>query len=338
MRSDRPAKGETRDGAPRVAAPSRDPLLGVNRVLRKLGGAALSALGATLLISVFLNLVPGDPVEVMLGDRAQAVDVAALRHQMWLDRPLPEQVWFFLRDFADGQLHSSLPPFQERILPRLAEVAPRTLWLAAASLAVAVAVSLPLGVLSALAAGGAVDRMAMGLAVLGISVPSFLAGHVLILLFGIHLGWLPIAGDDARASIVLPALTLGLGLSALLSRITRAAMLDVLREDHVLAARARGLSETRVVLRHALRNALLPILTVLGLQAGGVLTGAVVVEKVFNWPGLGTWLITSIEKRDYNAVRAAVLVFTLTYLAVNLLTDLAYAAADPRVRRPGGSA
>jgi glutathione transport system permease protein len=300
--------------------------------LRKLGGALLAAVGATLLVSLFLNLVPGDPVEVLLGEQAQSVDVVALRHEMWLDRPVPEQAWLFLRDFATGQLRSSLPPFQERVLPRLAHVAPRTALLALLAVLLGVALSLPLGVLAAVKAGRPADRLAMAFAVVGISAPSFLIGHLLILGFGIRLGWLPISGDDQLSSVVLPAITLGFGLTALLSRMVRASMLEVLREEYVLAARARGLPEWRVIWRHAFRNALLPILTVVGLQLGGALTGAIVIEKVFNWPGLGTMLLSSIEKRDYNSVRACVLVFTLTYLAVNLLTDLAYAWADPRAR------
>jgi peptide/nickel transport system permease protein len=300
--------------------------------LRKLGGALLAAIGATLLVSLFLNLVPGDPVEVLLGEQAQSVDVVALRHEMWLDRPVPVQAWLFLRDFATGRLRSSLPPFQERVLPRLAHVAPRTALLALLAVMLAVALSLPLGVLAAVKAGRPADRLAMAFAVVGISAPSFLIGHLLILGFGIRLGWLPISGDDQLSSVVLPAITLGFGLTALLSRMVRASMLEVLREEYVLAARARGLAEWRVIWRHAFRNALLPILTVIGLQLGGALTGAIVIEKVFNWPGLGTMLLSSIEKRDYNSVRACVLVFTLTYLAVNLLTDLAYAWADPRAR------
>jgi peptide/nickel transport system permease protein len=279
-----------------------------------------------------LNLVPGDPVEVLLGEQAQSVDVAALRHQMWLDRPVPEQAWFFLRDFVTGQLRTSLPPFQDRVLPRLAQVAPRTALLATLAVLLALCLSLPLGVLSAIRVGTKVDRAAMAFAVLGISAPSFLLGQLLILGVGIWLGWLPISGDDRLSSVILPAVTLGLGLTALLSRMVRASMLDVLREEYVLAARARGLPEWRVIWRHAFRNALLPILTVVGLQLGGALTGAVVIEKVFNWPGLGTLLLSSIDRRDYNSVRACVLVFTLTYLAINLLTDLAYALADPRGR------
>jgi ABC-type dipeptide/oligopeptide/nickel transport system permease component len=300
--------------------------------LRKAGGTLLAALGATLLVSVFLDLIPGDPAAILLGEQAQSLDVAALRRQMWLDRPLPVQAWLFLEELATGELRSSVPPFQERVWGRLAEAAPKTGLLALLAMACALAIGLPLGVLSARRAGRAVDRAAMGLAVLAISAPAFLVGHVLILAFGIRLGWLPIAGDDSPAAVLLPALTLGLALSALLSRVTRASMLEVQGKEWVLSARARGLSERRITWRYAFLSAAVPILTIAGLQFGGVLTGAVVVEKVFNWPGLGTYLLTSIERRDYNGVRACVLVFTLTYLAVNLLTDAVCAWVDPRVR------
>jgi ABC-type dipeptide/oligopeptide/nickel transport system permease component len=303
-------------------------------VSRKALGSLLAALGATLLVSLFLDLVPGDPVDVILGEQAQSVDRAELRRQMWLDRPVPEQAWLFLRAMARGDLRSSLPPFQEKIWPRILRVAPRTGELALLAMAVALLFSLPLGVASAVRPGSALDRVAMALSVLGVSTPSFLVANLLILGFGIKLGLFPISGDDQWTSPVLPALALGFGLSASLSRVTRTAMLEVLREDYVLAARARGFSEARVVWRHALRNALLPVLTLVGLLFGAVLTGAIVIEKVFNWPGLGTLLLTSIERRDYNAVRACVLLFTLTYLVVNLVTDVAYAWADPRARRP----
>jgi peptide/nickel transport system permease protein len=303
-------------------------------------GSLLAALGATLLVSLFLDLVPGDPVDVLLGEQAQSVDRAELRRQMWLDRPVPEQALRFLGALVRGDLRSSLPPFQERIWPRVLHVFPRTAELALLAMVIALVISLPLGVASAARPGSALDRAAMALSVLGVSTPSFLVANLLILLFGIRLGLLPISGDDQWTSPVLPALALGFGLSSSLSRVTRTAMLEVLREDYVLAARARGLSEARVIWRHALRNALLPVLTLVGLQFGAVLTGAIVIEKVFNWPGLGTLLLTSIERRDYNAVRACVLLFTLTYLLVNLLTDVAYAWADPRARRaaPGGKA
>jgi glutathione transport system permease protein len=306
----------------------------MSRISRKALGSLLAALGATVLVSLFLNLVPGDPVDILLGEQAQSVDRAELRRQMWLDRSVPEQALLFLRALAKGDLRSSLPPFQEKVWGRILHVAPRTAELALLAMAIALLISLPLGIAAAVKPGGTLDRVAMGLSVFGVSAPSFLVGNLLILGFGIKLRLLPISGDAQWTSPILPALSLGFGLAASLSRVTRTAMLEVLREDYVLAARARGLSERRVVLHHALRNALLPILTLVGLQFGAVLTGSIVIEKVFNWPGLGTLLLTSIERRDYNAVRACVLLFTLTYLFVNLLTDAAYALADPRARRP----
>jgi peptide/nickel transport system permease protein len=306
----------------------------MRRASSKALGTLVAALGATLLVSLFLNLVPGDPIDVLLGEQAQSVDRAELRRQMWLDKPVPEQAWLFLSALVRGDLRTSLPPFQEKILPRMLQVAPRTAELALLAMALALLVSLPLGIASAVRPGGALDRAAMALSVLGVSTPSFLIGNLLILGFGIKLGLLPISGDDEWSSPILPAISLAFGLSASLSRVTRTSMLEVMREDYVLAARARGLSDRRVILHHALRNALLPILTLIGLQFGTVLTGAIVIEKVFNWPGLGTLLLTSIERRDFNAVRACVLLFTLTYLVVNLLTDAAYALADPRARRP----
>jgi ABC-type dipeptide/oligopeptide/nickel transport system permease component len=307
----------------------------VRGLVRKILTSLLAAAGATLLVTLFLNLVPGDPIEILLGEQAQRVDLEGMRKAMWLDRPVPVQAWLFVSTLVRGELRSSLPPFHDHVMPRVWSAFPHTAELAGLAVLLALCASLPLGIVSALRVGRPIDRAASLLSVAGVSAPSFLVGHVLILVFGIRLAWFPISGDDERSSVILPALTLALGLSALLSRVTRVSMLEVLGEDYVLAARARGLPSRIVVLRHALRNALLPILTVVGLQLGVVLTGAIVVEKVFAWPGLGTLLLSGIEKRDYNLVRACVLVFTLTYLAVNLFTDFAYALADPRVRRRG---
>ena len=307
-------------------------------LVRKVAVTLLAAAGATLLVTLFLDLVPGDPVEILLGEQAQRVDREEMLKAMWLERPVPVQAWLFVSALAQGELRSSLPPFRDRVMPRIWQALPHTAELAGLAVLLAALASLPLGIGSALRVGRPLDRFASMLSVAGVSAPSFLVGHLLILLFAIRLGWLPLSGDDQRSSVLLPALTLALGLSALLSRVTRVAMLEVLSEDYVLAARARGLPARVVVLRHALRNALLPIITVMGLQLGAVLTGAIVVEKVFAWPGLGTLLLGGIEKRDYNLVRACVLVFTLTYLGINLLTDAAYALADPRVRRRGDEA
>ena len=295
--------------------------------------APLSGLGALVLVSLFLSFVPGDPIDVMLGEQAQSVDREALRHAIGLDRPWYGQLWMFVDQIGRGELRSSLPPFQRPVLPQIAAALPRTLILAITALGIALLIALPLGIAAASRPRTWVDRMAIGLSVLGAAVPRFWLGPVLILLFAIRLDWLPVSGADSPRHLVLPAVTLGTALAAFLSRMTRASMLEVMNEEYVLVARAKGISELRLLLRHALPNALLPILTVVGLELGALLGGAIVTEKVFAWPGMGTLLLTGIEKRDYNLVRATVLCFTLCYVAINLATDVAYALADPRVRR-----
>lgn len=301
--------------------------------MRRLLTAPIAVAGALVLVSLFLYLVPGDPVLVMLGEQATQVDVEAMRRSIGLDRPWYEQLWTFTRDLATGELRTSLPPFQRKVMPQVWVALPRTLLLAFASMVVASLIAIPLGVLAAGRKGSAVDQAAMGVAVAGVALPRFWLGPMLIIIFAIKLDWLPVSGAGSWRHLVLPAVTLGTALAAFLSRMTRAAMLEVLREEYVTVARAKGLPGWRVLWKHAFRNALLPILTVLGLEFGALLGGAIVTEKVFAWPGMGTLLLSGIEKRDYNTVRATVLVFTLCYVLVNTLTDLAYAAADPRVRR-----
>jgi ABC-type dipeptide/oligopeptide/nickel transport system permease component len=301
--------------------------------VRRLASTAFAVVGAVVLVSLFLNLVPGDPVDVMLGEQASVVDREALRRAVGLDLPWYAQLWRFVRDLATGGLRSSLPPFQREVLPQIAAALPNTLLLTFSSMLVAIALALPLGVSAAARRGTAMDTVAMGVAVAGVAVPRFWLGPMLIILFAIKLDWLPVSGADSLAHLILPSVTLGTALAAFLSRMTRAAMLDTLREDYVTVARAKGLARGVVLWKHAFRNALLPILTVLGLEFGSLLGGAIVTEKVFAWPGMGTLLLSGIEKRDYNLVRATVLVFTLCYVAVNALTDLLYAVADPRVRR-----
>lgn len=301
--------------------------------MRRLFTSLLSVGGALVLVSLFLNLVPGDPIDVMLGEQAGQVDRAALRHAIGLDLPWWQQLIHFVRDLCTGKLTTSLPPFQRRVLPQIAEALPRTLELAAAAMLIAVVIAVPLGILAAARKGTTIDQAAMGAAVTGIALPRFWVGPMLIILFSIKLGWLPVSGADSLQSLILPAVTLGTALAAFLSRMTRASMLDTLREDYVRVARAKGLSANVVLFKHALRNALLPLLTILGLEFGALLGGAIVTEKVFAWPGMGTLLLTGIERRDYNLVRATVLMFTLAYVLVNALTDVAYGLVDPRVRR-----
>jgi len=301
--------------------------------VRRLAGAPLAIAGSLILVSLFLNLVPGDPVEMMLGEQAPSVDREALRRSVGLDRPWYGQLWLFIRELATGNLRSSLPPFQRKILPQIWAALPNTLLLTFAAMAVAILIAIPLGVAAASRKGTAVDHAAMGIAVAGVALPRFWLGPMLIILFAIKLDWLPVSGADSPRNLILPSVTLGTALAAFLSRITRASMLDTLREEYVTVSRAKGLSPSAVLWKHAFRNALLPIITVLGLEFGALLGGAIVTEKVFAWPGMGTLLLTGIEKRDYNLVRAVVLVFTLSYVAINGLTDLVYTAVDPRVRR-----
>jgi len=301
--------------------------------MRRVVSAGIAVVGALLLISLFLNLVPGDPIDVMLGEQASEVDREALRRAVGMDQPWYAQLWIFSKDFATGELRTSLPPFQRKVLPAIGEALPKTLQLTVASLLIAMAIAIPLGVAAAARKGTAVDSAAMGVAVTGVALPRFWLGPMLIIVFALWLDWLPVSGAESWRHLVLPSVTLGTALAAFLSRMTRAAMLETLREDFVNVARAKGLHPRVVLWKHAFRNALLPILTVLGLEFGSLLGGAIVTEKVFAWPGMGTLLLTSIEKRDYNTVRATVLVFTLCYVVVNTLTDVAYALVDPRVRR-----
>jgi ABC-type dipeptide/oligopeptide/nickel transport system permease component len=301
--------------------------------VRRLGTTLVAIVGAVVLVSLFLNLVPGDPVEVMLGEQASNVDREALRRAVGLDRPWYGQLWMFTRDLVTGELRTSLPPFQNKVLPQIAAALPHTLLLTFTSLWVAVILAVPLGVFAARHRGSWVDQAAMGVAVTGVALPRFWLGPMLIILFSIKLDWLPVSGAESARHLILPSVTLGTALAAFLSRMTRASMLETLREDYVTVARAKGLGEQVVLWKHTFRNALLPILTVLGLEFGTLLGGAIVAEKVFAWPGMGTLLLTGIEKRDYNLVRATVLVFTLSYVVVNALTDVLYAAVDPRVRR-----
>jgi peptide/nickel transport system permease protein len=272
-------------------------------------------------------------VDAILGEQAREADRAELRRALHLDDPLAVRLVRFGAEALTLELRSSVPPFQDRVFTRIGEALPRTVLLATVAMLLALAIALPLGVASAMRPGSRLDAVAGGFAVLGVALPRIWLGPLLILVFAIHLDVLPVSGLESPAGLVLPALTLGTALAAFLARMIRASLLDTISEDYVRTARAKGLPARAVVGKHALRNALLPVLTVMGLQLGVLLGGAVVTEKVFNYPGMGTLLLQAIDRRDYNLVRGCVLTFTLAYVAVNLLTDLAYALADPRVRR-----
>lgn len=288
-------------------------------------------LGVATLVFSLIHMIPGDPAQAMLGETASETDVAALRAKLGLDRPLLEQYAAFLGGLARGDLGTSLRT-GEPVAQQIWQRAPATVELAAAAMVFAIGVAIPLGVLAAVWRGTAVDFASMGLALTGISVPNFWLGPLLAIVFSVWLEWLPVSGRGTWGHLVLPAVSLGAGLAAILARMTRATLLEELREPYVQAARARGASASRAVLRHALRSGLIPIVTLIGLQFGTVLTGAVITETVFAWPGIGRLLIQSIGFRDYPVVQGCILLIAVTYMAVNLITDLAYGSLDPRIR------
>jgi peptide/nickel transport system permease protein len=288
-------------------------------------------LGVATLVFSLIHLIPGDPAMAMLGETASPQDVADLRERLGLDRPLLEQYGRFLGGAVRGDLGTSLrtgEPVGAQILERM----PATIELAAAAMLVAVALALPIGIVAAVWRGTAIDHAAMTLALAGISIPNFWLGPLLAIVFAIEFGWLPVSGRGTLAHLVLPATSLGVALAAILARMTRASLLEELREQYVMAARARGVSGPRAVVRHAFRNSLIPVVTLLGLQFGAVLTGAVITETIFAWPGIGRLLIQSISFRDYPLVQGCILLIAVTYVGVNLLTDLAYGVLDPRIR------
>jgi peptide/nickel transport system permease protein len=303
----------------------------IHFLLRRLVLTLPVILGVVTLVFSLVHLVPGDPVEAMLGESASRQEVANVRRQLGLDRPLYVQYGAYLRRLAAGDLGRSLRT-NEPVAKAIADRMPATIQLAVAAVGLAVGIAIPLGVLAAVRARTAVDYAATTLALAGISMPNFWVGPLLAIFFAITLGWLPVSGSGTPAHLVLPALTLGAPLGAVLARITRASVIEELRELYVVAARARGVSRTRAVFGHAFRNSLIPVVTVLGLQMGSVLTGAVITETIFAWPGVGRLLIQSINFRDYPLVQGCILLIAVTYIVMNLLTDLAYGFLDPRIR------
>jgi len=294
--------------------------------------AAIVMLGVSSITFFLLHLVPGDPIEVMLGESASIADRAQLRAELGLDAPLMHQWRKFhagLLRFDFGYSLYSKKPIANMIASRI----PWTIILAFTSLAFAIIIALPLGIASALRPNSATDSFAATVSLLGVSVPNFLLGPLLIIIFAIGLGWFPVSGNSTRGSIVLPALTLGASLAAILSRMIRASLLEVLSEEYIVAARARGLGAVTVVAVHALPNAALPVLTVVGLQLGALLGGAVITEMIFAWPGIGQLTIEAIQRRDYPLVQACVIVISFAYVSVNMLTDLIYSRVDPRIER-----
>ena len=288
-------------------------------------------LGVATLVFSLIHLVPGDPAQAMLGDGASPQDIAELRRNLGLDEPLLDQYVTFLRHAITGDLGRSFRTGQP-VTAMIVERIPATAELALAAMIVAILIAIPLGVVAAVWRGTAADYGAMTFALAGVSIPNFWLGPLLAIVFAVELGWLPVSGRGTLAHLILPAISLGLALAAILARMTRASLLDELRELYVRAARARGVPRTLAVTAHALRNSMVPLLTIVALQFGAVLTGAVITETIFAWPGIGRLLIQSIGFRDYPMVQGCILMIAVTYVTVNLITDLMYGVLDPRIR------
>jgi len=288
-------------------------------------------LGVATLTFFLVHLVPGDPVDLMLGEQATSLDKTVLRHELGLDLPLGEQYVVFMKNLAHLDLGKSLlskAPVAQELTQRI----PATAELAIVAILIAIFIGIPLGVLASVKQYGAVDNSVLVGGLLGMSLPSFWTGPMMILIFSIYFDLFPVSGRDGFASVVLPAICLGLSLSAILMRMTRASMLEVIREDYVRTALAKGVSKPMIYFKHALRNAMIPIITILGLQFGSLLTGTVITETIFDWPGIGSLFFDAIQQRNYPVVQGCVLFISFTYVIVNLVTDVVYAVANPRVR------
>lgn len=300
-------------------------------VVRRVLLAVPVLLGVATLVFSLIHLVPGDPAQAMLGDGAAPQDVIELRQSLGLDQPLFTQYAAFLRRAATGDLGTSFRTGQP-VTTMIAERIPATVELAVAAMVVAMVIALPLGVIAAVWRGTAIDYGAMTFALAGVSIPNFWLGPLLAIVFAVELGWLPVSGRGTLGHLILPALSLGMALAAILARMTRASLLDELNELYVRAAQARGVSRAASITGHALRNSFVLLLTIVALQFGVVLTGAVITETIFAWPGIGRLLIQSIGFRDYPMVQGCILLIAVTYVTINLLTDLMYGVLDPRIR------
>jgi ABC-type dipeptide/oligopeptide/nickel transport system permease component len=283
------------------------------------------------MVFMLVHIVPGDPVQQMLGEGARAQDLQQLRHTLGLDLPIPVQYEHYVAGVLHGNLGESFR-FQQPVARVVLEHFPATLELAFVALLVCLAISIPAGILAAHRRGTSADHAVGVFTLLGLSVPNFALGPVLFLVFSVLLGWLPVSGRGGIGHLVLPAITLGAALAAILTRMVRTSVIEELSSDYVRTARAKGLSETAVLFRHAFRNALIPILTVIGLQFGTLLAGTIVTETIFSWPGIGRLTVQAIEARDYPLLQGCFLLIAFSYVAVNLLTDLIYVFVDPRVK------
>ncbi len=300
-------------------------------ITRRCAQALLVIVGVSVVVFFLARLAPSDPVTLMLSETASPQQIVEARHYYGFDRPIPYQYWLFVSRAARGNLGDSLY-YKQPAFNVVMEAFPETLKLAFVAFLIAIAVAIPLGILAAVKRDTLWDYLAVGVAVLGQAAPPYWIGIVLILIFAVRLRLLPTSGNDGPDAIILPAVTLAAALMAVLARLTRAGMLDVLNEDFIRTARAKGVRERSVLYRHALRNVLIPLVTVMGLQLGALLGGAVIIEQVFAWPGVGRLAVTAITARDYPIIQAVVLLVSCVFVVVNLAVDLLYGFLDPRIR------
>ncbi|ECF7766046.1 glutathione ABC transporter permease GsiC [Salmonella enterica] len=303
----------------------------LNYVLKRLLGLIPTLLIVAVLVFLFVHLLPGDPARLIAGPEADAQVIALVRQQLGLDQPLHVQFWRYITHVLQGDFGTSMVsrrPVSEEIDSRFLP----TLWLTITSMIWAVLFGMAIGIAAAVWRNRWPDRLGMTLAVTGISFPAFALGMLLMQIFSVDLGWLPTVGADSWQHYILPSLTLGAAVASVMARFTRSSFVDVLSEDYMRTARAKGVSETWVVLKHGLRNAMSPVVTMMGLQFGFLLGGSIVVEKVFNWPGLGRLLVDSVDMRDYPVIQAEVLLFSLEFILINLVVDVLYAAINPAIR------
>lgn len=303
----------------------------LNYVLKRLLGLIPTLLIVAVLVFLFVHLLPGDPARLIAGPEADAQVIALVRQQLGLDQPLHVQFWHYITHVLQGDFGTSMVsrrPVSEEIASRFLP----TLWLTITSMIWAVLFGMAIGIAAAVWRNRWPDRVGMTLAVTGISFPAFALGMLLMQIFSVDLGWLPTVGADSWQHYILPSLTLGAAVASVMARFTRSSFVNVLSEDYMRTARAKGVSETWVVLKHGLRNAMIPVVTMMGLQFGFLLGGSIVVEKVFNWPGLGRLLVDSVDMRDYPVIQAEVLLFSLEFILINLVVDVLYAAINPAIR------
>ena len=303
----------------------------LNFIAKRLFGLLPTLFIVAVLVFFFVHMLPGDPARLAAGPEADEATVALVRADLGLDKPLPQQLVSFFGKvvhFDFGMSTRSKRPVSTEIAERFMP----TLWLTIASMVWAVVFGMAIGIVSAVWRNRWPDRLGMTLAVSGISFPAFALGMLLMEIFSVKLGWLPIVGDGSWQSYVLPSLTLGAAVAAVMARFTRASFVEVLGEDFVRTARAKGVHEPMVIVKHCLRNAMIPVVTMMGLQFGFLLGGSIVVEKVFNWPGLGRLLVDAVEMRDYPVIQAEVLLFSLEFIVINLVVDVLYAIINPTIR------